>query len=142
MSRFWSVLMVVVACLVAVNFASAQEKKHGKGGHMNPEARWAAICKAVDKADADKLTADQFVDGFVKSVPNMAPKQVKDGAKDRAAKIAKKIKDSDGNVTKDVFVKDMKEQMKKWREKQGERRTISPSSPGSANNEALFRRSP
>ena len=71
-SRVWSVLVVVVACLVAVNFASAQEKKHGKGGHMDPEARWAAICKAVDKADADKLTADEFVDGFVKSIPDSA----------------------------------------------------------------------
>ena len=36
--------------------------------------------------------------------------------------MADKIKDSDGNVTKDAFVKAMQEQMKKWKEKQGEKK--------------------
>ena len=108
MARVWSVLVVMVACLVAVNFASAQEKKHGKG-HMDPAARWAAIAKAADKADATTLKADEFINGFVKSIPDAAPKEIKDGAKDRATKMADKLKDADGNITQDAFVKAAKE---------------------------------
>ena len=111
MARVWSVLAVMVLCLVVVNVASAQEKKQGK--HMDPAARWAAIAKAVDKADAKTLKVDEFITGYVKSVPDSAPQQVKDGAKDRATKLADKIKDADGNVTQDAFVKAAKNRGKK-----------------------------
>jgi len=101
----------MVLCLVVVNFASAQEKKSGK--HMDPAARWAAIAKAVDKADAKTLKVDEFINGYVKSIPDSAPQKVKDGAKDRATKLADKIKDADGNVTQDAFVTEMKSHGKK-----------------------------
>ena len=107
MARVWSILVVMVACLIAVNFVSAQEKKGGRG--RDPVARWAAIAKAAGQADAKSLKVDQFIDGYVKSIPDSAPQQVKDGAKDRATKTADKIKDADGNVTQDAFVKYMKE---------------------------------
>lgn len=109
MARVWSVLVVMVACLVAVNFASAQEKKkHGdhKGGHMDPAARWAAIAKGADKADATELTKDEFVKG----VKATSQGKMADHAEDFFKRIKKASEDK---ITKDEYIAGVKEMFSK-----------------------------
>jgi hypothetical protein len=114
MRTIWSGLVVMVVCLLAANFASAQEKRLGKSGSLDPgksgvvdsdAARWEKIAKAAGKADATSLTVVQFIDGYVKLLPRNASQKAKDRAKALATKMANKIKNKEGNVTKAAYVK-------------------------------------
>src|SRR3989339_1964237 len=100
MKRLCSVLLVVVvmACLVAVNVASAQEKK-GKGKRFDPAARWAAIAKGADKEGATELSKEDFVKGVKAVGGRMA---------DQGERLFDRIKKADEKkVTKDEFGKFM-----------------------------------
>ena len=114
MARVWSMLLVmVVACLVAVNSVSAQEKK-GKRDRPSPEKRFDDMEKAV-KHDPLKgeLTKDEFV---------TAMKETKSRMADKAEEFFKKIKKADeSKVTKDEYVKALKDMFAN-RQKKGEKK--------------------
>ena len=108
MARVWSALMVVVVCLIAVNFASAKEEKK-KGDRPSPEQRWAAIAKAADKADATELTKDEFVKGAKATNPKMGEHA------EEFFTHAKKA--ADDKITKDEYIAAVKEMMGKHKKK-------------------------
>lgn len=103
MVRVWSKLLVlVVACLVAVNSVSAQEKKKGKRDRPSHEKRFDDLEKAVKH---DPLKGELTKDEFVKAL-----KETKSRMADKAEETFKSITKADENkVTKDEYVKFHKE---------------------------------
>jgi hypothetical protein len=116
MPRVWSTLLVmVVACLIAVN-STAQEKKRGKGGDRpSPESRFDALEKA---AKHDPLTGVLTKEEFVKAMKDSGSRMA-----DRAEEIFTKLKKADEKkITKDEFVKGMKEMFQGRGKRGGEKK--------------------
>jgi hypothetical protein len=96
-----TLLVLVVACLVVVSMASAQDKK-GKGQRPDPGARFDAMEKS---AGHDPLTGCLTKDEFVKAMKESGSKMA-----DRAPEFFDKIKKADANkVTKDEYIAGIKE---------------------------------
>lgn len=115
MARVWSMLLVlVVACLIAVNSVSAQEKKGKRGDRPSPEKRFDDMEKAVQH---DPLKGELTKDEFVKAL-----KETKSRMADKAEEVFKSIKKADENkVTKDEYVKFLKERFANH-QKKGEKK--------------------
>jgi len=104
MTRVCSTLLALaIACLVAVNTASAQQNEGKKKRERpNPEARFDALEKA---ANHDPLTGELTKDEFVKAMKATAPRMG-----DRAEQFFNRIKKADENkITKAEFVQSMKD---------------------------------
>ena len=94
-----ALLVLAVACLVAVNSASAQDKKKDR---PNPEKRFDDMEKAVNH---DPLKGELTKEEFVKAMKATSPR-----GGDRAEAFFDRIKKVDEKkITKDEFVKAMKE---------------------------------
>ena len=94
-----TMLALLVACLVAVNSASAQDKP--KHQHTSPDQRFDALEKAVNHEPLKgELTKDEFITAMKASKSKMA---------DKAEEFFGKIKKADETkVTKAEYVDAMK----------------------------------
>ena len=106
MLRLWTTLLVlVVACLVTVNMASAQGRQGKKGGKMPDAGKLFDGMEKLAKHDplTGVLTKDEFAKGMKESGSRMAS---------RAEQMFDRIKKADkSKVTKEEFTTFMKQFM-------------------------------
>jgi hypothetical protein len=109
MTRLWTTLLILVmACLVTVNMASAQEKRGKKGGKGDRAPDAGKLFDEMEKkAKHDPLTGvlakDEFVKGMKESGSRMA---------ERAEQMFDRIKKADSTkVTKEEYTTFLKDFM-------------------------------